>query len=418
VAIVHVAFKSSSQAPPAAAHAQYISREGRYERRGGVELAESGNMPEFARDDPHAFWAAADARERANGRAYTEVQIALPRELGREDRHELARQAARELLGDRFAYTLAVHVPVAKDNLDQPHLHLMFSERVIDETTRALPEERFFKRNGAKKDPAWNARTKPEEVREKWVEMMNGAMERAGLDQRLDARSWAGQGREDLAQLVEPKLLGGENPDAQERRSQVEQLRRERAELPAPHLDRAAAAVELEKRAEAEVARIERRRDREVGILDKLIEKARALAVEARDRATAFAHTVAERVESLFGGKNEKQIEAGAPARETARPPTPVSMERPIEKEIEARLDASLADLDRRLAIQESIDESMDARLEGLDRRMDADELARIESEQRRQPEIAPERGVRAGKEIDLDMDLDIDLGRGRGMGW
>jgi hypothetical protein len=413
MAIVHVAFKSSSKAPPASAHAQYIAREGQYQRRGGVELAESGNMPEFAKDDPHAFWAAADAHERANGRAYTEVQMALPRELGREDRHELARQAARELLGDRFAYTLAVHVPVAKDNLDQPHMHLMFSERAVDDTTRGLSEERFFKRNGAKKDPAWNARTKPEEVREKWVGMTNAAMERAGLGQRLDARSWAEQGREDLVALVEPKLLGGENADAQERRELVERLRAQRAELPAPHLDRAAAAEELEKRAEAEVARIERRRDREVGILDKLIEKARELAVEARERAVSLARNVAERVESLFGGKSEKQIEAGAPARETARPPTPVSMERPIEKEIEARLDASLADLDRRLAIQES----MDARLEGLDRRMDADELARIENEQRRQPEIAPERGVRAGKEIDLDMDLDIGRGRGHGMG-
>ena len=34
-------------------------------------------------------------------------------------------------------------------------------------------------RNGAKKDPAWNDRNKPEEVRERWVEMMNGAMQKA-----------------------------------------------------------------------------------------------------------------------------------------------------------------------------------------------------------------------------------------------
>ena len=75
MAIVHVAFKSSSKAPPAAAHAQYIARDGQYEKRGGVELVESVNMPEFAREHPHAFWAAADAHERANGRAYTEIQI-------------------------------------------------------------------------------------------------------------------------------------------------------------------------------------------------------------------------------------------------------------------------------------------------------------------------------------------------------
>ena len=50
-----------------------------------------------------------------------------------------------------------------------------------------------------------NCMHKPMEVREKWVEMMNAAMERHGHihdpAQRLDARSWADQGRPDLAEL-------------------------------------------------------------------------------------------------------------------------------------------------------------------------------------------------------------------------
>jgi hypothetical protein len=100
MAIVHVAFKSSSQAPPAAAHAQYLARDGQYQERGGLELVESGNMPEFAQADPRSFWVAADAHERANGRTYTELQIALPRELDPAQRQELAREATRELLGD------------------------------------------------------------------------------------------------------------------------------------------------------------------------------------------------------------------------------------------------------------------------------------------------------------------------------
>ena len=301
MAIVHVAFKSSSKAPPAAAHAQYIARDGQYQRRGGVELVESGNMPEFAQADPHAFWMAADAHERANGRAYTEIQIALPRELNPAQREELARKVTRELMGERFAYTMAVHVPLAKDNIDQPHMHLMFSERAVDDGTRDLAEDRFFKRNGAKKDPAWNDRAKPEEVREKWVEMMNGAMQRAGHEQRLDGRSWAEQGREDLAALVEPKLLGGNGIEAAERREQVDELRRQREELPAPHLDQATAVQELEKRAEVEIARIEKQRDEQIRILDKLIEKARELALEVKERATEIARNVAERVESGYG---------------------------------------------------------------------------------------------------------------------
>jgi hypothetical protein len=44
----------------------------------------------------------------------------LPRELNTAQREELARDVTLELMDDRFAYTTAVHVPLAKDNIDQP----------------------------------------------------------------------------------------------------------------------------------------------------------------------------------------------------------------------------------------------------------------------------------------------------------
>jgi hypothetical protein len=320
MAIVHVVFKSSSQAPPAAAHAHYIARDGQYQDRGGVELVESGNMPEFAQADPHLFWVAADTHERANGRTYTELQIALPRELDPAQRQDLAREATRELLGERFAYTLAVHVPLAKDNIDQPHMHLMFSERTVTEATREMPEDRFFKRNGAKKDPEWNDRNKPEKVREKWVEMMNGAMQKAGIEQRLDPRSWAEQGRGDLASLREEKTLQGYGPEAMERHAEIDQLRRERAELPPPHLDRAAATQHLEQQAEQRIAGVQERTAQELSRLDKLIAAARELAAEVKDRTVAAAQNVADRMEQLRDrferwreqkteGKPEQQLE-------------------------------------------------------------------------------------------------------------
>ncbi len=299
MAIVHVVMKSSSTAPPAAAHAEYIARDGQYQKRGGLELVESGNMPEFAREDPHAFWQAADDFERKNGRAYTELQIALPRELAPGERNELAREAARELMGERFAYTLAVHTPLAKDNIEQPHMHLMFSERVVDERTRELGEDRFFKRDGAKKDRSWNERDKPMEVREKWVEMMNAAMERHGHEQRLDPRSWADQGRHDLAELVEPKLLAGSEAEARALHVHVDGLREQRAELPGPHLDGAAAIHKLEQDAEKQVAQVQAREVQELSRLDKLIAAARELASAVKERTVEVAQNVSERVEQL-----------------------------------------------------------------------------------------------------------------------
>jgi hypothetical protein len=382
MAIVHVAFKSSSKAPPAAAHAQYIARDGQYEKRGGIELVESGNMPEFAQADPYAFWAAADAHERANGRTYTELQIALPRELDPAQRQELAREATRELMGERFAYTLAVHVPLAKDNIDQPHMHLMFSERIVDERTRAIPEEQFFKRNGAKKDrDTWHSREKPEEVRETWVAMMNRAMERAGLEQRMDARSWADQGREDLAELREPKLLGGEGREAVELRQQVEELRQKRETLPALHLDQAAAAAQIERKAQKNIAEVEKRRDQELSILDKLIEKARELAVEVKERTVAAARNVVERVESFFGNKGEANVagNVSSKAEELARPPT---------ASIEEQLDQKVAQLDQKITVHDSIE----ALLANLDKRMDSDAKSKQEQEKERVKQQEPER--------------------------
>jgi MobA/MobL family len=400
MAIVHVSFKSSSKAPPAAAHAQYIAREGQYQQRGGVELVESGNMPEFAQADPHAFWVAADAYERTNGRTYTELQIALPRELNPTQREELARETTRELLGDRFAYTMAVHVPLAKDNIDQPHMHLMFSERVMDSNTQSMSEEQFFKRNGAKKDRSWNDRNKPDEVREKWVEMMNGAMQKAGLELRVDARSWAEQGREDLAALVEEKTLRGDGPEAQERLEKIAEQRQMRAELPAPHLDQAAAVEELEKRAEQDVARIEQRRDEQISLLDKLIEKARELAVEVKERTTEFARNVVDRVESFFGaGKQENlPFTASLKEQEQARSPSP-----PTEEQLEK----SLAGLDKKIAMRESFD----AQLAGLDKRMEAEARALQEKELRRSQEISP---ARPEKEVEIEHEHRRGFGIGR----
>ena len=325
MAIVHVVMKSSSTAPPAAAHAEYIARDGQYQKRGGLELVESGNMPRFAEENPHSFWQAADDFERKNGRAYTELQIALPRELEPEQRHELARETARELMGERFAYTLAVHTPLAKDNIEQPHMHLMFSERAIDERTRELSDEQFFKRNGAKKDPEWNAREKPMEVREKWVEMMNAAMERHGHEQRLDHRSWTDQGRHDLAELVEPKLLAGSEAEARALHAHVDGLREQRAELPPPHLSHDKVAEHWEQGAERQIAQVREREAQELSRLDKLIATAKELASAVKEKTVEVAQNVSERVEQLrgrFERWRENRVE-NADQKLDTQPPSP-----------------------------------------------------------------------------------------------
>ena len=160
----------------ALAKSQYIEREGRYEKDGEeLEHKENENMPEWARDDPEKYWEAADEHERANGRLYSEVQFALPKELNEDERREAASSFAERLTGgERLPYTLAIHRGGA--NGENPHAHLMFSERGNDGIERS--GEQWFKRYNAKAPEKGGARK-------------SRALERAGRGERIDHRSLA-----------------------------------------------------------------------------------------------------------------------------------------------------------------------------------------------------------------------------------
>lgn len=307
MAIMHLSVKSSSTAPPARGHAEYITGSEKYERKQGVEHVEHGNMPRFAEAEPLSFWSAADEQERANGRAYTEVQFALPRELDREKQVQLARQATAEFVGDRHAYTLAVHIPNGSDGKEQPHAHLMFSERRIDENTRELPEERFFKRNGATKDRAWNDKTKPEELRETWCTMMNRAMLENNVEIQVDHRSYERQGRQGMVAFREPKI--GYGPGAKERVEEVVQLRVEKAELVSPEFLQQTPS-DVESHAEKQIESVEQRAQEELKLIDRAI-------AEIREKYQQVSQYVREKIDSWHG-------EGSASAAETKveSPPT------------------------------------------------------------------------------------------------
>jgi len=135
----------------ACAHSNYIERQGKYAHR--LETGErlvatgSGNMPEWAKSSSQ-FWKAADEHERANGTTYREMEIALPRELDDKQKEKLVREWVKQEIGQQHAYTWAIHSPKASDGGEQPHVHLMFSERVMDGHERG--PEQFFKRYNSK----------------------------------------------------------------------------------------------------------------------------------------------------------------------------------------------------------------------------------------------------------------------------
>ncbi|SEP48233.1 MobA/MobL family protein [Pseudomonas sp. Snoq117.2] len=192
MANVHCSVKNG-RAGKGAAHALYVQGEGRYASRDDVAYVEHDNMPDFAATDPLAFWKAADANERANGRAYTEIEFSVPRELaGRDDQIRFARQMAYGIVGVHHPYTLAMHDTKAADGGRNVHVHLMFSERALDGIERG--PEQFFRRankanpekGGAAKNRAMNARSFVADTRERYEQTVNRTLEKNGYEQRIN----------------------------------------------------------------------------------------------------------------------------------------------------------------------------------------------------------------------------------------
>jgi len=216
MAVYHLSLKVGAKGK-AVPHFNYITASEKYDAKRGVVHVEHGNMPLWAVAKPRLFWEASDEFERANGTAYRELEVSLPRELPLEQQVELARQLAREACGDRHAFSFAIHHAKASDGGMNPHIHLQFSERVDDGIERG--RQHYFKRankkepekGGCVKDRSWQASKRGKqkvaesserllEIRKCWEFMCNKALAEFGSDARIDHRSNEARGIETAPQ--------------------------------------------------------------------------------------------------------------------------------------------------------------------------------------------------------------------------
>lgn len=190
--------KNSSQKPSKNSSAvqrfHYITRTQNFENHKEniaekLEFVQSGHMPHFAQNKPDEFWQAADIYERKNGRVCSSLVVALPKELTAAQRSELAEQFIAEF-ADRyqFPYSCAIHNHQGSlGGQEQPHLHLMYSERHVDGIERTA--EQFFKRYNAQDPQKGGAQKLTADVlgmgkaqlqlyREKTEELINESLER------------------------------------------------------------------------------------------------------------------------------------------------------------------------------------------------------------------------------------------------
>lgn len=221
MAIYHFSAKTGTRAGGQSARAKfdYIAREGSaHEQRDPRLHVESGHMPAFAAADAALYWQAADDHERANGRLFKHLEIALPRELSFEQSRELVRDFAEKVTsgvgGGNLPYTFTIHAGGARDTsqaeISRSNIHadVMISERINDAIDRgpelwfaraATGKNKTAAEGGAKKTDALKPQEWLENTRKLWADMANQALAEAGHDARIDHRTLLAQREEALA---------------------------------------------------------------------------------------------------------------------------------------------------------------------------------------------------------------------------
>lgn len=228
MAIYHLTVKTGSRknGQSAKAKSDYIQRENKYSRdKDEVVYTQSGNMPDWV-EKPSEFWDASDLYERSNATLFREVEFALPTELTVEQQKKLAGSFADHLTGKlNLTYTLAIHA----GNGDNPHCHLMISERINDGISRT--PDKWFKRynskepekGGAKKaDIASRRKDWLNDTRSSWEKHANKALALAGSDARIDHRTLEEQGINRVPQIhIGAKVIEMENRGIKTGRAEI-----------------------------------------------------------------------------------------------------------------------------------------------------------------------------------------------------
>ena len=204
-------------------------REGRihdYTRKQGIEetfIVAPKSAPAWAQDRSK-LWNEAEASEtRRNSVTGREWELALPSEISAEDRSQITRQFAEELVS-RYgvAVDVAIHAPHREGDQRNHHAHVLTS-------TRKLEAEGFTAKTRVL-DSAKTGGVEIEQMRGVWAELQNRALERVGEVERVDHRSLekqreAAQERGDTLSAEEldrdPELKLGPAANSMERRAKA-----------------------------------------------------------------------------------------------------------------------------------------------------------------------------------------------------
>ena len=156
-----------------------------YAAKGGVdhtEILAPDPAPDWVRDRSELWNRVEESETRKNSQVAREVRVALPAELTHAQRVELVRDFAQEQFVDRgMIADIALHAPGRDGDDRNHHAHILL-------TTREVDADGFTTKN---RD--WNKVEVLESWREAWARDSNAALERAGLENRVDHRTLVAQ---------------------------------------------------------------------------------------------------------------------------------------------------------------------------------------------------------------------------------
>ena len=179
-----------------------------YAGRSGVdhtEILAPDHAPDWAYDRSELWNQVERAETRKNSQVAREVRVALPAELTHAQRVELVRDFAQEQFVDRgMIADIALHAPGRDGDDRNHHAHILL-------TTREIGAEGFTTKN---RD--WNKVDLLEHWREAWALGSNHALERAGLEERIDHRTLEAQREEALEWAAEARERGDEGTELRE----------------------------------------------------------------------------------------------------------------------------------------------------------------------------------------------------------
>ena len=193
-------------------HADYINREGAQSDRNDCIFKRS-QLPKWAKGSAQKFFSAATRYEDKGNVRYREIELSLPNELSLEQNLEIVSKFIAEHLSSHY-YAYAIHEKAGELSGERhPHVHIMFSERMIDDVEKMSerPACKYFRRaakplkgervasferrreHGAPKDKKWHKKKYLYEIRADFARIQNEVLARNGFSIRVDHRSLKAQ---------------------------------------------------------------------------------------------------------------------------------------------------------------------------------------------------------------------------------